>query len=26
MLKDALGVNDGDCVTLTIDRRLKHKK
>ena len=26
MLKDALGVNDGDCVILTIDRRLKHKK
>ena len=26
MLKDALGVNDGDCVTLTIDRHLKHKK
>jgi len=26
MLKDALGVNDGDCVVLTIDRRLKHKK
>ena len=26
MLKESLGVKDGDCVSLTIDRHLKHNK
>ena len=26
MLKESLGVKDGDCVTLTIDRFLQHSK